>query len=134
MEEIEIREALPADLNFIFATWLRSYRHSSAFAKYVSNEVYFYWHQRIINNALERGARILVAHPKGDPEVIIGYLCYEYQGSKLVGHYIFVKGPFRKMGIAKSLLAAKETFDCYTHRTEDFLKLKLEIEYNPYLL
>jgi GNAT superfamily N-acetyltransferase len=132
LQEIDTRIGTFDDLNFVFATWLRSYRHDSAFARSISNDIYYHWHHKIIENAIRRGAYIVIAHPKDSPEVIVGYACVE--GSTL--HYVYVKKAFREMGIARTLLK-HAPFKEYTHITENgklILDLCPGIIYNPYLL
>lgn len=131
--EIEIRPARTEDTEFVFATWLRSYRHASQFAKKISNEVYYRWHHKVIERILARGAQVYIAHPIGEPEVILGYICLESQ-DKLVVHYIYVKKAFRKMGVAK-MLYTPEIGDVFTHWTADMdwaTKKWPELTYDPY--
>ena len=129
---IKLRHATPADLDFVYATWLRSYRHASSFARKISNTIYYHWHHRIIENAFARGATIKIAALDDAPAVIIGYIVVE--GS--TAHYVYVKGDFRKMGVAKALLEGHNItqFTHLTDHTEHVLGLVPGAEYNPYLL
>lgn len=134
---IEVREANLNDLPFIYSTWLRSYRHSSQFAKKISNNVFFDWHHKVIDRFIERGGRILIAHAIGEPEVILGYLCREATSDIL--QYVYVKKAFRKMSIAKKLyessgVANNGTFTHWTLDTSWIVKKLPELIYNPYLL
>lgn len=134
-QEIEIRPAVPADLNFIYATWLKSYRHASQFAKKISNDIFFDMHQKVIERFLSRlGATVLIAYPKGEPEVILGYIAYDTDQN--VVQYIYVKRTFRKMGIGAAL-AKEATPRIFTHWTYDvdwIHKKYPELIYNPYFL
>jgi len=132
---IEVRPAKLQDLPLIFSTWLRSYRHSSQFAKKLSNDVFFKWHHKVIERFIERGGQILIAHATGDSEVILGYLCYEPS----IVQYAYVKRAFRKMGIAKQLveiakISPKDQFTHWTTDTNWIIKKLPELTYNPYLL
>lgn len=134
---IEVREAKLDDLPFIFSTWLRSYRHSSQFAKKISNDVFFQWHHKVIERFIERNGRVLIAHAAGEPEVILGYICRE--PSEEIVQYVYVKRAFRKMGIAKELykvanIANNSTFTHWTLDTTWITKKLTELKYNPYLL
>lgn len=134
---IEIRPAKLDDLSFIYSTWLRSYRHSSQFAKKLTNEVYYEMHHKVIDGFILRGGIVLIAHAKGEPEVILGYLCMEPNGSII--QYIYVKKAFRKMGIAKALfeytkLPENTIFTHWTTDTNWILKKLTHLIYNPYLL
>lgn len=135
--DVEIRAAFLEDVPFIFATWLRSYRHASSFARKISNEVYYSRHHLVIDLILKReGSRVLVAHPKGEPDVILGYLVSEVQpdGADVI-QYIYVKKSFRQMGIGaalwKELKDKKLIFTHYTVDT-DWLIKKFNLTYDPY--
>ena len=98
----------------------------------LTREIYYDWHHRIIENALKRNAYILVAYPKGSPEVIVGYACVENDAL----HYVYVKKAFQQMNIATTMLKGLH-FKYYTHRTDDtkyLMSLIPEAIYNPYLL
>lgn len=135
--EIETRDAYLEDVPFIFATWLRSYRHASAFARKISNEVYFARHHMVIDLILKRaGSKVSVAHPRGEPDVILGYVVSEKQpdGEDVV-HYTYVKKSFRQMGVAsalwKNLEKKKWVFTHYTTDT-DWVVRKYDLTYDPY--
>jgi len=140
MPEIEIRLAYIEDLPFIFATLLRSYRHASTFARKISNEVFYKYHHMFLDSCLKRTcSRVLVAHPKGSPDVILGYLLTERREDGMdVVHYTYVKKSFRQMGVAKALWAHLEDKNyVITHYTVDadwIMKKYSKLTYNPYLL
>lgn len=134
---IEIRAATQTDLPFIYSTWLRSYRHASHFAKKISNEIFFDMHHRVIDGFIDRGGLVYVAHPKGEPEVILGYICVEPNQPMI--QYVYVKKPFRKMGIAKALYKkldypATALFTHWTSDTDWIVKKLEKLTYNPYLI
>src|ERR1700677_4935251 len=135
---IEIRPAYLEDIPFIFATWLRSYRHSSTFAKKISNDIYYLRHHLVIDLILKReGSKVLVVHPQGEPDVILGYVVTEKQpdGAEVV-HYTYVKKSFRRMGIAETLWKELDKNKSYTftHYTTDaeWLNKKYNLIYDPY--
>lgn len=134
---IEVRPAKLEDLDFIYATWLKSYRHASQFAKKLTNKVFFEMHHKVIDNFVARGGLVQVAHPKGEPDVILGYICYE--ATMPLVQYVYVKKTFRKMGVARALYKTTNIPDngIFTHWTTDtdWIIKKLEnLTYNPYLL
>lgn len=137
--EIEVRDAYIEDVPFVFATLLRSYRHASNFARKISNEVFYKYHHMFLDTCLKRpGSRVLVAHPKGEPDVILGYLLTETQVDGLeVIHYSYVKKSFRQMGVARALWAKLEKKKyTITHYTADadWIVKKYDLIYNPYRL
>jgi ribosomal protein S18 acetylase RimI-like enzyme len=133
--DIEVRPGYVEDLNFIFATWLRSYRHASQFARKISNEIFYSRHHLVIDLILKRnGSKVLVAHPKGEPDVILGYVVTETQpdGANVL-HYSYVKKSFRQMGIAKALWKDMNS-TVFTHHTADadWIAKKFNLVYDPY--
>jgi len=133
---IELREAKKEDLPFIYSTWLKSYLYSSQFTKKISHSLYYEMHHMVIDRFLERGGVITIAHAKGEPDVILGYLATDAQNTII--QYIYVKKTFRRMGIAKEL-TKHLTFDnlTFTHFTTDtgwILKKCPSLIYNPYYL
>jgi hypothetical protein len=88
------------DEAFILATWLRSYRHGSMFARRITNDVFFPNHHPIVCALLKRGDT-LVAHLDDDPNVILGYLSTEGRDAL---HFAYVKREFRRMRVFSQLL------------------------------
>jgi len=133
-DEIEVRLAKPEDLNFIFSCWLRNYRHSSQFARKISNTVYYKYHHKVIERIIGRGAQVRIAHQVGEPDIILGFACMESFENTPVLHFIYVKKAFRGLGIAKKLVWELENLQ-FTHLTEnlDLEKHPLFV-YNPYLI
>src|ERR1017187_2430254 len=125
--KITIRPAKLEDLNFIFASWLKSYRYASMFAKKISNEVYYEWHHKVIERFIERNGTVSIAHPVGEPEVILGFIAHD--GGDIL-QYIYVKKTFRQMGIAKALLGdmVPKTFTHWTRDTDWMIKKMPEIK------
>lgn len=141
MIEIDIKESTPEYTSFIYATWLHSYKHGSYFAKRITNTIFFKWHHKVIEKILDRDSvKILVASPKEEPNIVLGYLVYETMEDKQVIHYIYVKKSFRRFGIATKLLkeSGVELKDCsFDHWCfdTDWICAKLPtLIYNPYLL
>ena len=120
LEQIAVRQGVTADVPFIFSSWLKSYRANSPFARSVSERIYFDREHAIIERILARG-RTLVAHVEGDPDTILGYLVAEQFAIPAVAHWLYVKGPWRRAGIASKLVEASglDMADChYTHQTK----------------
>lgn len=128
----DLRPGMAADQNFIFATWLRSYKHSSQFARRVPDRLFYKFHQAAIARILGRGAETLVCTPPGEPELILGYSVRE--GVTL--HFVYVKKPFRRRGIGLALL--RPAPELFTHWTNDWDVLKEkacpDAQYNPYVI
>ena len=128
--EIRIRGAIPSDINFIYATWLRSYRYGSTTGRSVQNTIFFPEYNKVIDNLLSKST-VLVACLDTDNEVIFGYLVYEANTI----HYCFIKESFRGLGIMNKLITSL-IFKYHTHETylgEGLIK-KYHLIYNPFLL
>lgn len=142
MSEVTIRPFKSTDANLIYSTWLRNYFHSSAFAKKISSDVFFKYHQLIVERILSRSKdHVLIACLPDAPDVIVGYLVYEKLPQDLVIHYCYVKKAFRKLGIAKSLFASAgidlDQSNYYSHLTyevEPIIRTYPNLIYSPYLI
>lgn len=116
--QFQIRDAEPEDSPFYFMAWLRSYREHSDVARKMDERIYFKWQQKVIERLLRR-ARLLIAYNPDDSDQHYGFICYESSAFIPILHYIYVKKPFRKLGIAGELLSlmGKQSF-VYTHETD----------------
>ena len=136
--EISIREFNTTDLNFILSKWLKNYKFSSRFTKKIKSDVYYKWHQLLIENIMGRGtSTILIANPIDEPGVNLGFICYETTPEKII-HYIFVKPEFRNFGIGRRMYLKSmedKTVGYFTHWTYpiDTLEMKIpNLTYDPY--
>jgi len=136
--EISIREYTPNDLNFILSKWLKNYKFSSRFTKNIKADIYYKWHHLILDNIMARpSCTILIANPMDEPDVNLGFICFETSDSKVI-HYTFVKPEFRNFGIGKRLFLeamGDKTVGYFTHWTYpiDTLEFKIpNLTYDPY--
>jgi hypothetical protein len=140
-DEIGIRPVQGSDLSHIYATWLRACRTGSKFAKGIPNDVFFPSHSKVVERILKRpNTRTLIAHLKTDPDIILGYLVTEKRPDLEIVHFMFVKMPFRKLGILNELVQFSGVdlarAHC-SHWTFDLLQLSKtyqQMTYNPYLM
>jgi hypothetical protein len=135
---IKIRQATQDDVSFLFNSWLRSFRDNGV-ARPVANEIYFAEQHKLIETLFKR-CKTVVATDPNDPASIYGWACFERIEGLLVTHYVYVKHPFRMLGIAKELLKEAEhdfnNASLYTHWTTASMKLapKHNMLYHPYIL
>ena len=138
MEAIQIRPAQENDKPFIYSSWLRHYKNRSYFAKRIRTSIYYKWHHLVVEKILDRPTtKVLIAHPPGEPEVILGFMVLEDQGDGSVIHFCYIKPQFKRMGIARKLF---KDFDLkepifFTHWTFDLDELIHKIPnliYDPY--
>lgn len=135
---MNIREITDKDKNFIFSSWLKSYRNAQA-VKPVVNTLYYKEQHRVIEELLER-SKVLVLHSPDDENNLIGYVVVEeIQGIPVI-HWLYVKHTFRGMGLARILLlhigVAAETTCCFTHMSAAANGVSKKFPaayYNPYL-
>jgi GNAT superfamily N-acetyltransferase len=131
----ELRDGTEDDLRFVFATWLRGHWAGQEAARLSMGEMrrddYFALQHQRIDNLLASTARIRVAHPTGRPLVIAGWACIDQAPAVL--HYVHVKEPYRRKGVARRLIGGRSV--C-THLTTMGLHLKmaLSMKYMPHLL
>lgn len=134
---LRIREANQEDVNFIFASWLRSYR-ASKWAKQITNTVYFAEHHKVLERLLKNN-KVFVACHNDDPGQLYGFICADKIDNIFCLHYIYVKQTFRNLGIGTMLLNAFEhdpNFAAvYTHHAPmaDRLAPKYNMVHHPYL-
>lgn len=131
---IKIRQAEPDDINFIYATWLKSYR-ASRLARSIDADTYYSGEHYLIDKLLA-DASVLVASDVDDGKHIYGYLVFERTSDKNIVHYVYTKMVYRSMGIASEML--KVAIDTtlateYSHETDDGIDImkRFKATYNP---
>lgn len=107
--EHRIRDGRPGDVPFIVSSWLKSYWYSLRRSERQSH----YWeaHKEVIATLLET-SECLIAEPL-EPvvvdgvekhDVILGYAIGEPQRGQVLLHYAYTKQPYRRLGVARSLV------------------------------
>src|SRR5712671_2523782 len=98
MADIEIRKSNSKDIPFIAHSWLHSYQ-DSYFVKSIPKYIYFKFHHTILEKVIAReSTTTLVAIPKGEPDVILGYIVLEKIEPFEIFHYIYIKRGFSGFG------------------------------------
>lgn len=142
-----IRLLKPSDHNFIYSSWLNSYKRSTS--HHLGFHLFCDNHKKIIESLLDRGDGF-VACDEEDPDHLYGYIIFEkkhdpgFQRGTAVAHYCLVKKNFQGFGIGSKLweamLEAARHFTgvpvMATHATDDGISLKKVHNwiFNPYLL
>ena len=104
--ELDYRDFDPGDTNFIFHTWLKSYRKR---VHTCPDRLYFPYQQALIARLCQR-SRCTVACNKTDPSFILGYaIAQPFRNAAdlkepLVVHFAFTKLSYRRLGILRALL------------------------------
>jgi hypothetical protein len=101
---ITTRSIKPDDTNFIFDSWLKSWRGNKA-SGVVPNHLYYSTYRTTIEVLIGRGATIDVAILPDRPDHILGWMCSEVtpDGFSCL-HYLYVKDPYLKRGVDGILL------------------------------
>lgn len=115
---IIIRDGNADDEALVYATWLRSYRHSP-FARNIRSRDYFANQHRVISEILARkDTRVVCAALASDPIVCVGWMVAEPERN--LAHYVYTKKSWEGQGIARRLLDAIPSYPdtlVYSHRT-----------------
>lgn len=139
------REAVLDDEGFIYNSWLKSHRTGAAWARDVPPQVYFAGHKKVVASLLAESEIVVACNPES-PAQIFGYAVYQASSAGvLVLHYLYVKHPYRKLGIATALYRQVERLAGHdldlpaiaTHVTgvwSDVLKDRWHMIYNPYVI
>jgi GNAT superfamily N-acetyltransferase len=118
------RPMVPDDVPFIKDSWLKSFR-DSPWAGCVSNNMYTEVYNDTVEQLWGRGAEVWVACAAHDHAKILGWICVEAVPGGRATHYLYIKDPYRRKGLASSLL---EKFGgrFYTFRTRSAQYFKLQ--------
>lgn len=135
---LNIRPAGDDDKNFILNSWLTSYyvQEQRYSLRGLTKGVFMTDHRAAVVDALNRST-VYCAADRHDPSHIYGWVCVEPDGEgELALHYVYVKLPYRHMGICKALLShslGSQRFT-FTHKpTFGLAKYFFEVaKYNPY--
>ena len=137
---LAVRPVTVNDGPYLVNSWLNSIWKGSSYPArmQISRETFFRFHRLKIASTLQ-AASVLVAHPSGDSDTVLGYLVHGSFEGRPVVQYLYTRSAWRRIGIAKALLAAAgvdlnqafypvHTGDC------DWLKAKHPgLSFNPYL-
>lgn len=120
-ELVQFRPPVAGDVKCVLDNWLRAYR-TSPWAGCVTNDQYFDVYHETIRQLLERGAKLVVACNKSDPDHVLGWSCWEPLDSGHVVHFVYVKEGLRRRGLGKELVyrtctANPQSSWFYTFRT-----------------
>ena len=122
-----IRIAEPSDMNFVCASWFESYWKLHMRATGLAYESYKAGQDKLIQDLIERST-VEVVFAQEVPDEIVGYVVAEPHAV----HYVYVKAPYRKRGVARFLLF--EGPRTFSHDTPPGRKVAAKLGYvvNPY--
>lgn len=132
-----LRPAKPEDVNFIVHSFLKRYR-DAIHIRLVTDKVYYEKQHAVIAKILQTpGCDVRVACDPEDENHIYGWVLAEHLTDDwILLHFCYVKGAFRRFGVAKALLndvIGTSTKIQYTHKTKlvDFLDPQNRAVFNP---
>lgn len=130
------------DENFIFDSWLRSYR-ASDYAKHIDQKVFFYRERQRLERVLsDSRTLVFTARAADDDDQLFGYAVATFDLEKQVAwlHWVYVKDAFRRMGIGAALLShilnrpeINQYFNTYLTKTFFYWSQSKNFRYNPYM-
>jgi len=139
LDRITFREATQDDYNFIYSSWLKSYRNSIV-TREMPNDIFFKEQQEVISSLLG-DSTVILACDKNDTTNIIGYIVVAKVQGLFVLHFLYVKHTYRRLGIANILMHVfKDNFKdnkcCFTHQTYtgNMMNVKYKFAYNPFMI
>lgn len=132
-----VRPAIPADVSFLFSSWLKSFR-DSRFAASITTTIFYTEHHKVVERLLKTCEVYVACNPKDQTE-LYGYICGEKVDGILVVHYCYVKHTYRQLGLGKNLLNKfahnPAQASIYTHNSKmgERLAARYNFIYSPYL-
>lgn len=128
---LELRPAVPADINFIYSTFLRGLYFGNDLYSQIDQDSYFDAYSKVLTNLLTKpGTETTVAHLPGEPDVMVGFSI----SSGTVLHYVFVKAAFRKQGVATQLVRPDTKVVTHITKPGNAIRKKRGWAFNPFLL
>jgi hypothetical protein len=126
---IELRPMRTFEINFILNSWLKSVRITENWIK-IESKIFFEEYQKLIIATLEMGS-VLIACPKNEPNIIIGYMVYERAEKCLIIHFLYIKNKFRRNGLARYMIESLDNKKNEVIATHYHIKFKGS--YNPFI-
>jgi GNAT superfamily N-acetyltransferase len=135
---IAFRGLYQSDLPLIFDSWTKSYRKAPDVAD-VPGNVYREGQRQVAQRLLDRCGALVAYNPSLEGHVF-GWAVGEAVGeSGALLHYVYVKQPFRRLGIGRQLVSAllfggMAVHFQHSHRTQlgDVLLRPLHSVFNPF--
>lgn len=135
VEGVAFRTFTAADEPFVFHAWLEGYwPHFPGNVVMGKPEWQLLYHRVVERILADENVRTIVAHAEGNADGLLGFACSE---PTVALHWLYVKHPFRRMGIGRALL--REVIDdsgivpC-THWAPAGPRVTFNLFYQPELL
>lgn len=129
---LKVRPLRNDEKNFVYSSWLKSVRVTSDWSKIKPDQVFFREYQKLIKSRLETSS-VLVATPASEQNILIAYLCYQFVNDCLILDFIYVKGSFRRNGIAQYLIEHVTRLLNPANTIMTHYSSKFNFQYDPFL-
>lgn len=143
-----LRPANSSDLDFIYSSWLGSYRFGplsaareirkegkTVMVSPLLSEVYYKNHRKLITKILNLSQIVIACNPEDHSKIYGWSVGRDIQDMSILS-YVYVKRPYRGKGVGSRLIEPFTRRDCFcTHMRKNLSKKSLELDlmYNPYL-
>lgn len=121
LDQLELRRMRESDRPLVLHSWVTSYAAKSQDARDYQGAAHSLFssdYAHVVRDLVER-SNVVVACLKDAPDTVIGWMAIENDAL----HYVLVKPRWRRMGVARWLLAALAGIPLViTHRTTDSAK------------
>jgi GNAT superfamily N-acetyltransferase len=136
---IAIRPYRAADNGVVLGPWARQIRSLAPFTEMTTEEFNEHMHG-VCCELIRRCTPLLAVHPDYSGQVF-GWICSEIKRGQQILHFVYVRKPFRQMGIASALLDSvfpklgeAPVFLTHPSKTMRYHKDRWRLHYNPYLV
>lgn len=137
---ITVRKGSEEDVPFVFNSWLKCFK-ASPLCREITSTIYYSEQHKVVERLVldPRNITLIACNPDNLSQ-IYGYVCAGHYDGIFTIHFIYVKKPFRNLGIAKAMVDMFDhdfkTAGIYTHQTFTAIKLapKYNLLYHPYIL
>lgn len=132
-ELVAIRDAVPDDLNFVYASWLRGLYYGDSVFSQMKKSDFMQHYQGFIEVILRSpGVRVKIACLKDDPGVILGYAVLTGDANGV--HFVFIKKSWRGIGLARDLVPKDANLATCLTKVGLAIVKKKEWAFNPFII
>lgn len=133
-EVVVTRPYRETDKNFVLSTALRGLYYGEPWYQQIPKDIFMTKYHAYLERLIARkDTYIRVACLQDEPDVILGYAIFGEAEDMVKLHYVFVKSPFRRIGIARSLLPINISSVTHLTRVGASLLRKLPgVIFNPF--
>lgn len=99
-----LRDPEPEDTGFVVDGWVQEMRHSP-WTRHEPSSMYYPAQHELIHGILREASTVL-ACDRDKPSLLFGCIVVSWLDSEPVVHWLYTKGSYRGMGVARALMLA----------------------------